>query len=106
MSAFIFSCCAKEEKPDNETTRLLEKTEAGKALTREEKDRVADILYGTFSNHSATYRLAGWAWPMARCLPRILVNFTWDNHFIPYHAPDKTSLRKALLGPIREMIYA
>lgn len=106
MNAYKFSSCAREIKPDNELTRLLEKTQAGTVLTRDEKDRVANTLYGLFSSHGSTYKLAGWAWNMSMCLPRILVRFDYDNYFSPYYAPDKTSLRKALLGPIREMIYA
>lgn len=106
MEAYRFVSHAKEEKPDNDTTKLLEKAQSGEALTREEKDRIAEILWGTFGSHSSTYKLAGWAWPMRDCLPRILVNHGWDNHFIPYYAPDKTSLRKALPLPIQEMIYA
>ena len=106
MAAYRFVSHAKEKKPDNDITRLLEKAQSGEALIREEKDRIAGILWGLFGGHSSTYKLAGWAWPMRDCLPRILVNYRWDNHFEIYHAPDKTSLRKALSLPIREMVYA
>lgn len=106
MIAYKFVSYAREEKPDTEVTVLLEKAQSGAGLTREEKDRIASILWGIFGSHSSTYKLYGWAWPMANCLPRILVSYTWDKYFAPYHAPDKTSLRKALCGPIREMIYA
>jgi len=106
MRAYKFSSCAREEKPDNDLTQLLEKAQSGAALTRDEKNRIANTLYGLFGSHSSTYKLAGWAWSMAGCLRRILVNFTWDNSFLPYYAPDKTSLRKALTLPIDEMIYA
>jgi len=104
--AYKFSSCATEEKPDNDQTRLLEKTQSGAVLTRAEKDRIASLLYGMGGTHTSTYKLAGWAWPMVGCLSRILVNYRWDNSFTPYYAPDKTSLRKVLYGPISEMIYA
>jgi hypothetical protein len=106
MTAYKFVPYARETKPDNETTRLLEKAQQSEELTREEKDNIADTLYGIFGSHSSTYKLAGWAWYMGNCLPRILVRFNYDTEFRPYYAPDKTSLRKALHEPIREMIYA
>ncbi|MBA7709948.1 hypothetical protein ES703_118874 [subsurface metagenome] len=106
MGAYKFSSCAREEKPDNDQTRLLEKAQSGALLTREEKDRIASLLYGLFSVHGATYKLAGWAWSMSGCLRRILVNYKYDRQFEPYYAPDKTSLRKALCLPISEMVYA
>lgn len=91
-------------KPDNETTQLLEKAQDGQPLTRTERDQIADILWGTFGSHSSTYKLQGWAWPMSKCLKRILVRHTYDNYFTPYFAPDKTSLRKCLYS-ISEMVY-
>lgn len=107
MEACKFSSTAAETKPDNVTTTLLEKAMSRQPLSRTEKDRIAEILYGTFGSHASTYKLTGWAWDMADCLPRILVNFTYDRYFLPFYAPDKTSLRKALSHqPIREMIYA
>lgn len=106
MGAYKFSSCAREEKPDNDLTRLLEKAQSGAELARDEKDRIGNILYGLFGSHSATYKLAGWAWSMSGCLHRILVRFIWDDTFHPYYAPDKTALRKALTLPIREMVYA
>jgi len=106
MEAYKFSSCAREEKPDNDLTRLLEKAQSGAALTRDEKDRIANTLYGLFGSHSSTYKLAGWAWYMGSCLRRILVNYSWDSNFQPYYAPDKTSLRKALSLPVKEMVYA
>lgn len=106
MVAYKFSGCARDEKPDTDLTRLLEKAQSGASLPRDEKDRIANALYGLFGSHSATYKLAGWAWSMSGCLRRILVRFNWDNTFHPYYAPDKTALRKALTLPIREMIYA
>lgn len=105
-NAWKFSECAAVEKPDNETTRLLEKAQAGKRLSREEKDRVANILYGPFRSQSSQYQLAGWQWDMHKCLARFLVQFTHDRAFHPYYAPDKTSLRKALNMPIQEIVTA
>ena len=92
-------------KPDNNRTRLLEKAQDKEPLTREEKDQIANILWGTFGANSSTYRLGGWAWPMSDCLQRILVQHTYDSGFDVYYAPDKTSLRK-VLDHVREMVYA
>jgi len=109
MQPYKFCDTATETKPDTATTRLLEKVLGGSVLSRTEADNVAEILYGIFSPHSNTYRLLGWAWPMACCLPRILVGFGYEpGVFRTYYAPDKTSLRKAITDRHRilEMIYA
>ena len=92
-------------KVGNEITQLLEKAQDKQPLTREEKDRIADILWGTFGSQSPTYKLMGYAWPMANYLPRILVKRSYNNHFDVYWAPDKTALRKCLTD-IDEMVYA
>lgn len=105
MLPYKFTSGAVDVKPDNDITRLLEKAATDKKLTRIEKDRIAQILYGVCGAHNSIYRLHGWAWPMCECLPRILVNFKYDNVFHPYYAPDKTSLKKVMCD-IREMIYA
>ena len=106
MHAYKFSNCASAEKPDNEMTRLLEKAQDEKPMARAEKDRIANILYGTFSGHSSTYRLAGWAWGMAQCLRRILVSYNYDRgHFETYYAADKTALR-GVLSSVNELVYA
>ena len=104
MEAYKFACTAREEKPDNDTTRLLEKAD-GAPLTRQEKDSIAETLWGVFGSHSPVYKLAGWAWNMRFVLPRILVKHTYDNSFSIYYAPDKTSLRKVLHN-VEEMVYA
>jgi hypothetical protein len=104
MTAFKFVPYAQPEKPDNDTTQLLEKAQDFDDLTREEKDRIANTLWGIFGSHRASYRLAGWEWPMWDCLHRILVRHTYDNHFSVYYAPDKTSLRKCL-NQVAEMVY-
>jgi hypothetical protein len=105
MFAYKFSSTATAEKPDNKLTQLLEKAKEGQVLSREEKDRIANILWGTFGSQSSTYRLAGWAWYMGDCLQRILVRHTYDSHFEVYQAPDKTALRKCI-SHVREMVYA
>lgn len=105
MSIHKFCATAAAEKPVTSDTILLEKAMEGRVLTREEKDRVAEILYGSFGAMSSTYKLAGWAWPMSSSLKRILVSFTYANTFHPYYAPDKTSLRK-VLSSVDEMIEA
>jgi hypothetical protein len=93
-----------EKKPETDNTRLLEKVWSKVPLSREEKDRVASILYGTFSSHTSTYKLMGWAWVMSYSLKRILVSFTYDEGvFRTFYAPDKTSLRK-VLSSVAEMI--
>ena len=107
MTAYKFSECATANKPDNQITQLLEEAQRGEKLTREQKDRIADLLYGTFGAHAqGCYKLAGWCWNMREALPRFLVRHTYDNTFTPYYAPDKTALRSVLdhvseiVGPI------
>jgi len=106
MHAYKFSKIARDTKPDTNTTSLLEKAQDGKALTREEKDKITNILYGTCGAQSSTYKLLGWAWPMHETLKRILVAFDYEpGIFHTYYAPDKTSLRRTL-SSISEMIEA
>ena len=102
--AYKFINTAADEKPDTEETRLLEQAMASQPLTRTEKNRIAEILYGICGAGSHTYKLAGWAWPMYRCLPRFLV-CSYD-HWQAYYAPDKTSLRAAFPGRIDEIVSA
>jgi hypothetical protein len=105
-NAYKFSKTARDTKPNTEITQLLEKAQDGAKLTREEKDEIAKILYGTFGAQYSTYKLLGWAWNMDPYLKRILVSFTYEpNKFIAYYAPDKTSLRK-VLSPVSELIEA
>lgn len=107
MAAYKFVTGDVGEKPDTDITRLLEKAQDGDNLTRDERDRIAGLLYGLFGSHSSTYKLHGWAWDMHTYLRRILVRFNYDGgRFETYYAPDKTSLRKALRTPIKEMVYA
>ncbi len=87
---------------------LLEKAFGDDPLTREEKDQIANILYGTFGSQSSDYKLSGWCWPMSRArqMRRILVSFRYERGtFRTYYAPDKTSLR-AVLSDVAEMVYA
>ena len=105
MSIYKFSSTAVQMKPVTPTTILLENAMSGSQLTREEKDKVAEILYGIMGS-GVVYKLAGWAWNMEECFPRILVKHKCDKYFTPYYAPDKTSLRKALKQQIDEMIVA
>lgn len=109
MSAYKFSNTATDTKPNTETTRLLEKAMSGSVLSRKEKDKVAEALYGLFGAQGPTYELHGWAWPMRIHLARTLVSFSYEPMlFHIYYAPDKTSLRKCLVDKhyILEMIYA
>jgi hypothetical protein len=110
MQAYKFSEMATETKPNTELISLFEKAAiAGNVLTRADKDQIACALYGLFGAQGPIYKLAGWAWPMDSCLPRILVRFNYEPRtFHTYYAPDKTSLRKCLAekSSILEMIYA
>ena len=95
MKAYKFSETATTKKPDNDNTRLLEKAMDFKPLSRKEKDRIAEICYGTFGSHFAGLRLMGWEWDLHDCLQKFVVEFTYG-HLQYFHAPDKTSLRKVL----------
>jgi len=105
MNISKFSETAHTEKPDTETTRLLERVMQDDKLNRQEKNKLADILYGTFSPHSPVYRLHGWAWYMQSYLPRFLVSFNYGKEFNPYYAHDKTALRK-VLHSVAEIVKA
>ena len=97
MAAFKFSRTAREKKPDNEITRLLEKAMALQSLNRQEKNRIAEICYGTFGSRFAGYKLAGWCWYLHGCLNQYVVEFNYGH--LQYHwAADKTALRKVLRG--------
>lgn len=102
---FQFAPTATKEKPDTETTRLLEKAQRKgmmgtlDTLTREEKNRIAEIT--AHSTHG--YRLSGWCWPLWPFFNQYLVNQygSWQEHT----APDKTSLRHALTGKILQIVF-
>lgn len=108
---FSFHSNVSKTPPKNEITELLDKAFTDEPLTRQEKDRIAEIPYGLFGANSSTYKLVGWAWPMAKArqMRRVLVKFRHDpGCWIEYWAPDKTSLRRALPdhSQIVEMVYA
>lgn len=88
---------------------LLDKAFGVMPLTRAEKDRIAEIMYGVFGAQNSTYKLSGWGWPMylaKQQIRRILVSFTYEpNNYRTYYAPDKTSLRK-VLSSVHQMVYA
>lgn len=93
--------------PKTPITELLDKAFSDTPLTREEKDRIAEILYGTCGSGGASYKLSGWQWfmPPARQIKRILVSFNYERGtFRTYYAPDKTSLKK-VLSNVSEMVY-
>ncbi len=48
---------------------LYHRIQAGQKLGREEKDQVANGLYGLFGQSRATYKHGGWAAPFAQVLP-------------------------------------
>lgn len=109
MNCYRFSPNATANPPEGNHIDLLDKAFTDQPLTREEKDGIADWLYGTFGAHGPTYKLSGWAWPMAqaRQLRRVLVSFKDSpDTFHAYFVPDKTSLRRALnRSDIVEMLY-
>lgn len=83
---------------------LFQKLERKERITREEKNFIANSLYGTFGSKSSTYKLGGFAAPFHKVLPRFLVK-QYD-YWQECYAPDKTSLRSALFGTVKEIIQA
>lgn len=97
------------EPPDGSRADTAESAWSETPLTRDQKDALANLLWGTFGSHRSEYREAGWAWPLrsAPRMVRILVRFPNESTFQAYYAPDKTSLRRALYGAAKaEMIVA
>ena len=92
---FAFHSNVPARPPASQMFDLYYRIQAGEKLSREEKDRVADALYGLFGQSSATFKLGGWAVPFARLLPCFWVQFTYGS-IEQYFAPDKVSLRQAL----------
>src|SRR5512143_1175792 len=81
--------------PNHRMFALYNRLKNGETPTRDEKDYIADKLYGLFSNNRSSYKFMGYCAPFYEVLPRILVKIRhigWEE----FHAPDKTSLRKAL----------
>lgn len=89
--------------PDCEAFRLYRKAASQKKLTRQEKDRIAELCYGRFGAGCSTVRFLGFAAPFHQILPRFLVKQygNWE----AYYAPDKGSLKKALSG-VQEIVAA
>lgn len=83
--------------------QLYGKAWKGKKLTRQEKDTIADNLYGIWGQQSATYKLGGFLAPFYNVLNKYIVKYK-HGHLQEYYAPDKTSLRKALSGGIAYII--
>ncbi len=101
--AFKFSKCATNQKPDTDTTRFIEKVQTGIRLSRDEKDRIARICYGTFGTMFAGYKLLGWKWDLTEVLNEYIVEFSYGG-FQSYYTPDKTSLRKVITSCIIQRI--
>lgn len=99
---YKFSKCAVNTKPVTDVTELLEKTMQGGRLSREEKNRIAEICYGVCSQYSQCYKLHGWCWDLTSCLPAFLVEYETGD-IQKYYAVDKTALRKALHHKIRKI---
>lgn len=97
---FAFHSGVKSEPPDCEMFRLYRKVSEKLKLSRKEKDQIANGLYGCFGSQSGTYRIFGWEAPFYTVLDRFLVRLRYDNCWLAYYAPDKTSLRRTLVGVI------
>ena len=95
---------ANSPMPLNLNFKLYGKLFNGQKLTREEKDRVAEILYGLFGANSFVYKYGGFAADFRKYCKRFIVRQYGD--FCEYYALDKTSLRKAIPGTIEEIIEA
>jgi hypothetical protein len=104
-NCYRFSDCATEAPPNNQITSLLDKAFSDEKLTRADKNRMAEILYGSSTMQSSIYRLAGWAWPMflAKQFREIVVQDRYSGQWRSYWAPDKTALRSVLGN--RRMAY-
>ncbi len=89
---FAFHGNVKPEPTDCEMFTLFRKIAGGKALTRDEKDRVARATVV-----SPTYKFLGYAAPFHEVLPRFVAkiqHYGW----LEFYTPDKTSLRRAITG--------
>ena len=95
MKAFKFSNMAQPHKPDTAITKFVEHVQSGAVLSRDEKNKIAGICYGTFGSGFAGYKIAGWQWTLRGVLNEYIVEFKYGR-FQAYFTPDKTSLRKAL----------
>ena len=85
-------------------TTLCERVWDEKPLSRDEKDRIAQMLYGPCGSQGPVYKQAGWAWDLrdAPHMRAFLVSFRDDlRTYRVYYAPDKTSLRRTLTRVVR-----
>lgn len=88
---------ANSAMPLNPVFALYRKSKSGAKLTREEKDTIAECLYGVFGAQGSTYRAGGFAAPFHDHLPRFIVQDRYKSGaWRTYYAPDVTSLRRAL----------
>jgi len=95
-NVYKFVDSAAKEKPTyGFPDAMMEKLNAGKKLTREEKDALTEVFYGTFGQHNgAKLRYSGWEWNFTPFTKRFFVNIYggWSEVM----GFDKTSLRKAM----------
>lgn len=84
--------------PTCEAFRFYLRLKAGEKLNREEKDRVAELLYGSCGSAGPIYRRGGWQCHFSEVLPAYIVEQYGGLRKV--WAPDATSLRKALHGRI------
>lgn len=81
---------------------LHEMLERGEKIHREDKDWLVQKLYGVFGYSGPIAKSMGWAWDFTEFLNLYLVKQYGEWH--EYRSFDKTSLRKALHGPIEKII--
>lgn len=93
---FAFHNGVKPVPPECEAKQFHDKLTNHQPLSRQEKDRLAEILYGLFGQHRPIYKMGGWAFDFTDLLPCILVRSEFSSSWGEFYAPDKTSLRKAL----------
>ena len=77
--------------PVTKMTQLFDRLNTGENLSREEKDKVFDGLYGMGGSKSGVYKISGWAFPFHQLLKRFIVCF--DGDWSVYYALHKTSIR-------------
>ena len=84
------------------SARMRAKIDAGKKLTREEKDQLYRQLFGN-SRSKTGIPLGGWIFPFRDVLKRFYVEYTYGHIQVAY-AVDKTSIRafEPLIHKIQE----
>jgi len=98
---FAFHARVPAEPPECEAFTLYRRLAAGGTLSREDKDRIAQLCYGVSTSHSSTYQRGGWECRFAEVCPCYIVQ--QGGQLAYYWAPDATSLRTALYGRIERM---